>query len=703
MTNIPSVPPQMNPYAGAGFMSALTNTDVEAYGWAGKSFGALNREYLNVEPGISVRPSFGRADYEAFRPQEMTPARQKAIIKASMNAYDRVGLIRNVIDMMGDFACQGLSIVHEDPKIEKFYKNWFKQVGGFDRSERFINYLYRTGNVIINRSTAKITKGKEEEFKKTSEEAHGADRKVEDDIKIYRREIPWSYEFLNPLLVEARRVAGQKYYFLKINDKTFSGGEINQDNDYLPDYIKAQIKANQTEVLLDMDKLNLYHYKKDDWLVWANPMINPILDDIAMLEKMKLADVAALDGAISNIRLWSLGSLDHKIAPRAAVMNQLRDILASNVGGGTFDLVWGPDLKFTESNSQVYKFLGNQKYEPVLNNIYQGLGISAALTGSGNSGSYTNNYVSIKMFVERLEYGRSVLLQFWTQELELVRKAMKFEKPAQIHFDSIILSDEAAIKNQLVNLVDRSIMSEETLLERFREIPEVEKMRINREQKARKQNPDMPSKMGPFAAPTHREDMAKIGLNSGNIGKKYFDELGLPYVKAPVVKGAPGQANRPKPKKAGPAGGRPTSSKDSSRKKKRVLPRTKSRAQDSSILMWAIDAQNKVSEILTPIYLGAVEKKNVRSLAREEFSQLEEMKLCAFLGLEALKPVDEDSVKSSLVRGVTPTEEFFSQATEKCDDFLEIHKRKPTIEEIRMIYTIIYSENAAAEPEDIDE
>jgi len=180
MQNIPVPAVQMTPYAGNGFMSKLTGLDIEAYGGVEKSYGALNREYLNVEPGISVRPSFSRQDYEAFRPQEMTPARQKAIIRASMNAYDKVGLIRNVIDLMGDFACQGLTIVHKDPIIEKFYKNWFKQVGGYDRSERFLNYLYRAGNVIINRSTAKITKGHEEEFKKTSaEESSGADLKVE--------------------------------------------------------------------------------------------------------------------------------------------------------------------------------------------------------------------------------------------------------------------------------------------------------------------------------------------------------------------------------------------------------------------------------------------------------------------------------------------------------------------------------------------
>ena len=52
--------------------------------------------------------------------------------------------------------------------------------------------------------------------------------------------------------------------------------------------------------------------------------------------------MSALDGAISNIRLWTLGNLDHKILPNKSY-NKLRDILASNVGGnGT---VWGPAVQ----------------------------------------------------------------------------------------------------------------------------------------------------------------------------------------------------------------------------------------------------------------------------------------------------------------------------------------------------------------------
>jgi hypothetical protein len=689
-------------YAGNGFMSKMTAEDISSYGVpvasssiievdrANASIAGNNSRYINVEPHISVRPSFSRDDYEAFRPGDMTPTRQKAIIRASMTAYDRVGLIRNVIDLMGDFACQGLTIVHTDPKIEKFYKNWFKKIGGLERSERFLNYLYRCGNVIVNRTNAKITKVREEEFKKT---IASSEESILDEVKVYRREIPWSYEFLNPLMIEAKMIKGNKVYYLKINDKTFGSGEITQDNDYLPEYIQNQIKAGKREVLLDSSRLCLHHYKKDDWLVWANPMINPILDDIAMLEKMKLADLSALDGTISQVRLWKVGSLEYKIAPRAPVMNMLRDVLASNVGGGTFDLVWGPDIELIESNSQAYKFLGNAKYEPVLNAIYQGLGISAALAGSGSSGSYTNNYVSIKMLIERLEYGRSILLNFWNEELEIVRKAMKFKESARIHFDSIILSDEAAIKNQLVNLVDRSIMSEETLLERFKEIPEIERIRILREQKARQNNELVPPKMGPFAIPTHKEDMAKIAQNSGNLGKEYFDQLGLPYQDAPEMKPAPGTANKAKPKKAGPAGGRPQNSADKGpRKQKRVLPRTK--AADSSVLMWALDAQDKISDALTPVFLSLSQKKNIRSLSKEEFTKFEEMKLCTFLGLEPLSNVDENALKHSMAREVRPSEDFYNEVRVKCSDFVSIHERQPTIEEVRIMYAVIFAENS---------
>ena len=65
----------------------------------------------------------------------------------SMEAYDKVGIIRNVIDLMGDFGSQGINIVHENKSVESFYKQWFKRIEGKERSERFLNILYLIKNL----------------------------------------------------------------------------------------------------------------------------------------------------------------------------------------------------------------------------------------------------------------------------------------------------------------------------------------------------------------------------------------------------------------------------------------------------------------------------------------------------------------------------------------------------------------------------
>jgi len=466
----------MDLYASAG----------DQYTGVTKSTASHYRDFRDIEPNKSVRPGFTRYDYDAFRPDEQIPRRQKRLIKMCMDAYDKVGIIRNVIDLMGDFGSQGIDIIHENKSVETFYKQWFKKVDGKERSERFLNNLYRTGNVIIYRSTAKITPAVTKYIKSMA-----ADIKV-NVPKFEDKTIPWRYNFFNPVSVDAKDgklniLFGRKDYQITSTSfiDNFRDGTIPaQFLDTLPPDVKNKIKNGEQKIPLDPERLSLFFYKKDDWMEWANPMIYAILDDIIMLEKMRLADLSALDGAISNIRLWTLGNLEYKILPTKAGINKLRDVLSSNAGGGTMELVWGPELTYTESNSQVYKFLGSEKYTSVLNSIYAGLGVPPTLTGlAGNGGGFTNNFISLKTLVERLQYGRELLAKFWEKEIEIVRQAMGFRKPAYIQFDQMSLSDEATEKNLLIQLADRDIISHETVLQRFKEIPSIEKIRLKREQK----------------------------------------------------------------------------------------------------------------------------------------------------------------------------------------------------------------------------
>lgn len=637
----------------------------------------MDRNFIGVEPNISVRPSFGISDYSSFRTSETVPKRQREIMIMCMNAYDKVGIVRNVIDLMSDFACQGMSIVHPNKSIERFCRNWFNRVSGLERSERFLNYLYRVGNVIIERKLAKIKKSKYDELKTS------VGNSLIEDIVTGKREIPWKYEFINPVSLEVEKRGMNEYVlYKKVGQDTLSNIKSNSIN-----YSNLAGVVKNNKIYVDKDNTSIFYYKKDDWLPWANPMIYAILDDLIMLEKMKLADLAALDGAISNIRLWTLGDLEHKIIPQKPVIDKLRDILSSNVGGGTMDLVWGPELKFQESNSQVYKFLGSEKYQPVLTSIYAGLGIPPTLTGAASGGGYTNNYVSLKTLIERLEYGRETLIRFWQHEFKIIQKAMGFKEPPRIHFDTIVLSDEAAMKNLMIQLVDRDIISEETLLERFKEIPEIEKVRRKREVKEREKG-NSPPKASPYHRPDHKEDIIKLAINKDNIdAKKYYETLDIPYkepTEGPV--NTPGQGGgKEAPIKEG---GRPLHTNDSSkRKEKRVLPRS-----GSATALWAINAQKEIAEYVNLFALHHFKKKNIRSLTKAEYEQLENLKLCVLTSIEPLSEINEETIKEALDKKRKPSETFISTTASLVEDFISVHKHQPTFEDMKNIYALAYTE-----------
>ena len=84
--------------------------NIDAYTGLGKSQGGHYRHFIDIEPHRSVKPGFTKDDYYAFRPDEGVPNQQRRIIKMCMDAYEKVGIIRNIIDLMGDFGSQGIQI-----------------------------------------------------------------------------------------------------------------------------------------------------------------------------------------------------------------------------------------------------------------------------------------------------------------------------------------------------------------------------------------------------------------------------------------------------------------------------------------------------------------------------------------------------------------------------------------------------------------
>jgi hypothetical protein len=614
-------------------------------------------DYSNLDKNTSGRPGLTRSDYDYFRPDEAVPREIKLVIRKAEDIYQRVGLVKNVIDLMGDFASQGIRLVHKNKRIERFYRQWFKKIKGKDRSERFLNNLYKTGNIVINRQTGKLSV-------KVADKLYQAiaapDLQITETMNtpVEKREIPWKYTFVDPFFVEV--AAGPLSSF--VQDKSYQlilPGELRKlVNAPKTDAEKAVVAALPSQILeaaksrlpypLDPNKTLVFHYKKDDWQAWAYPMIYSIMDDITVIEKLKLADMAALDGAISNIRIFKLGSLEHKIAPTKAATAKLASILGNNVGGGTMDLVWGPDIELLESNTNVHQFLGEGKYIPHLNSVYAGLGIPPTLTGTFGAAGTTNNFISLKTLTQRLQYGRDVLVEFWDKEIELVQKAMGFKYAAKIEFDRMDLSNEDVEKSLLVQLADRNLISDELLQTRFGFDPDMEKSRLNKENRDRKTE-RMVNKAGPWYDPVPENSLKKIALQTGVVapsqvgleldkkkgGEKSALDMKQPSAPVPSTKLA---KDSPESLPGVPGQGRPKNSKDSEQRKTKVFkPQT-----GAKLLLWASDAQDKISQIINPILLEFYNKKNLRSLSNEETKEMDLIKTKILFTLEPLSAVNEN-------------------------------------------------------------
>jgi hypothetical protein len=649
---------------------------------------------------------FRRQDYSFNHPEEEEPQSVREAIAASLQLSQDSGIVSNVFNLMTEFVCQGIELVHPDARSEAIYQEWAKKIGLAERSERFVSLLFRASNVVAQRLMAKL---KAKDVKNLQKGQADADIEVTPPPEVSKREIPMGYYFHHPLSVEVigsedlSLFAGEVSYGIRItNNLSKKIKQPGPDDKYLvqllPDNLIQAVNNGQKVLPLDQNKVSVYHYKKDDWQAWAMPILKPIFKDLLMLDKLKLADLAALDGAVSHVRIWKLGSLEHKLAPNPAAFEHLAEQLALGVGGGSMDLVWGPDIELLETKTELYQFLGSEKYGPTLLAIYDGLGIPAPATSSGGkTPGFGANFLSMKTLTERLSYARKILIQFWETEIRIIQKALGLAQPAQLRFARISLSDEAAEKALLIQLVDRGVMSIETLLERFGELPEIERVRIIREQKLRDKG-KLPPLAGPWYNPQQEFDLKKIALQSGVHSPS---EVGLDLnPRKDGEQSALDIKNQHQleltKQKGEPQQGRPINSRDKNKRKTRkISPQTgKSVSQMSRILAnmnWARAAYEEVSKIVNPWYLSMVGKANMRSLSEEEFGDAENLKFAVLCDFDIYSEINEENLVATLNRELHIPDKVQALCNKTIAKFTEKNERQPTVDETRNVKSWVYA------------
>ena len=219
----------------------------------------------------------------------------------------------------------------------------------------------------------------------------------------------------------------------------------------------------------------------------------------------------------------------------------------------------------------------------------------------------------------------------------------------------------AILKNLLIQLADRDLISQETLLERFKEIPQIEKIRIQREV-AERNDGATPKKAGPYHDPQQKEALEKIGFQSGKLLPK---DVGL---KSSIPSDLLLQPLQPKiPPAGGPTNkvappnpnGRPPLTPDSQPRKQRVA-NPKSKPGVAELLVWAEASWDNISGVINNAFLNCHNKKNLRQLTKLEASSLEQLKVDVLTNLPLMQPATTESIHAILSTKKTTPKEFMA-------------------------------------------
>jgi hypothetical protein len=555
---------------------------------------------------INIKHPFGRQDYDFFRPNEAIPKYFRDIVRSCRNAYLRVGIIRNVIDMMTDFACEDLRIIHPDKKIETFYKVWMKKVKIKEAADEFARHLLVDGNVVVKRITAKLNIPIEKQWTdKVISKPDYTVKKIPSDVS--PREIPWRYVFLNVYAMkwvggDAARLSDNKKLVFTLSPelcrivRSPSGPDELSYIDTMPADIVDYIKKSQTnQIPIDMSKIYIGHHKKDSWEDWAPPFLTSVLPDIYFKDKLRLAETAALDGVINVIRLWKLGDHKEGVLPDEGAVQRLIGILEANTGGGAMDIVWDSMIEMIPHYPPVDAILGSEKYQQVNKDILIGLGVPEVLIG-GSGGNFSNSWIQLKTLVEKLKFVRRVLQDWIEEEIKIVAEGMNFDSLPKIRFNEMNLQDENTTKKLIVGLLDRGIISAESVLNVYGEdfLFEVEK--IKRESAIFKKS-DI--KVRTPLGPTVDEQM----------------EMSKQQIKL---------ENQFAPKPQTPAG-RPSGTPDDSSRETRT-PKVRTTASIEEMICFALEAIESINDNIIPIYMENIGVTNARKLTSEQKDELNKVR-----------------------------------------------------------------------------
>jgi len=580
-----------------------------------------------------------------FRDGHGAQAKIHRFMRESDQAYRQIGIIRNVVDIMTDFAAEGLDVVHPVPSQERFFRKWAERVNIQKITKEILQGMFKWGNVGVFRFWGKIRPRTKREMMAKAKElfTQGKDREAVTaflrESKLKPGRIPVRYTCLPPFNI---RIYGsilfpERVYFYKISqldkEKLLDPERNASDMEKrlmkeMPDVRNAKFMDSGL-IELPNENFEMFHYKKDCARLWADPMILPIMEDLRFKQVLRRMDISVAESIINPITLFKLGKTPEGFPPSKEMFQNLASLLKKPVMTKT--LIWNDLIEIDQKTVDAREVLTQEKYAQINDDILAGLGVSQVLINGGTGGgsrSFGAAFLSVRTLLERLEDSRTEILTFLNKEFAAVAKAMGFKKRPTVIWNKMNLRDEAAEKRIVIELLDRKLISAESAMSVLGFEQEIELQRKAREAKQSSKTGVVHS-VGPF------EQQVQVQKTVQEIEDD--DENSF--------------VQKEQPNKDGPAPGpgRPPDEGDEDSRKQKVKRDTKPQGMgtvDPELVERADKNRIVIENVLKPLYLKSLNKKNLRQLTNAEKKIYDKMVFIMLSHTKSNQTVTEQWVES---------------------------------------------------------
>jgi hypothetical protein len=426
--------------------------------------GSITRtdRYKNIEEGIV--PFRYSATIYGSNNRAMIDVRDAVIL--CQKCYYNFAIFRNIIDLMTEFSIGDLYFRGGSQKNRDFFRALFNKINMWDFQDKFYREYYRGGNVFTYRFDATL---EPEDVKRITQVFGSESDDIQNLNNIEKMQIPSRYVILNPADIH---MVGTANFGFGIYYKLLTAFELARlknpqtEEDKLvfqtfsPE-IQRQIMSGIQSVLvpLDIKKVLMVFYKKQDYEPFSIPMGFPVLEDINFKAELKKIDMAICRTMQQIILLVTTGTEPEKGGINPKNIKGIRDLFQNLSVGRVLVADYTTKAEFIIPD--IGELLNPQKYEIVERDINTGLNNVFA-----GDEKFANQQQKVEIFMSRLDQAKQAFLNnFLIPEIKRISQSLGFKNYPTPYFKTGRLQQDINMARLYERLIEMGILTAEEGLE----------------------------------------------------------------------------------------------------------------------------------------------------------------------------------------------------------------------------------------------